>query len=357
MPTLSTNTRRSVRQDLLRYLDVGKTGTATSTGADSKELVDTSRIVSEDFWQDGQVHVTSGTREGETATVMSNEMEGGEIHLFPALAGTIASGSKYEIYHRSGWAKEDFDLAIKEALIWSRRRLLITRTDESLSMVASQYVYDLPQLEIKTASATSGSTTTIVDTSNLTQDDDYWNGDIVIITADSGQAANVGEVRFVKDFDAATDKITVDHAFPAVTSSNTTYRLIKYPFAYISDVLYYSSTSEWLHLPGRRDAWDIVPGLYPRLLLKQGALDAGKALMIMGQRYPGDVNVDLDLIEIPQNVIRPYAENYLREIRARGGRGVDPGDDRARGREAREEGEIELEQQAQLADPGSKFIG
>ena len=79
--------------------------------------------------------------------------------------------------------------------------------------------------------------------------------------------------------------------------------------------------------------------------------------MIMGQRYTGDVNVDLDLIEIPQNVIRPYAEYYLREIRARGGRGVGPGDDRARGREAREEGEIELEQQAQLADPGSKFIG
>ena len=356
MPALNTTTRRSTRQDIIRYLDYGTTGTATSTGDDTRELTDTSRTESEDYWKDGQIHVTSGTREGETSRVTTS-LPKGELHLHPVMGGTIASGVTYELYSPDGWDKEDYDLAIKESLIWCRERFLITYTVETTQMAASTFEHDLPQKEIIAASATGGTTTTLIDTSNLTQDDDYWNGDIVIITADSSVAANVGEVRMVKDFAASTDTITLDHALPGVVSSNTTYRLIKYTLAFVHRIMKQETTNEWVDLPGGRDAWDVVPGLYPRLLLNSGVIESGRPLRIIGQRYPGEVAVDLDLVEPPQTVIRPYVEFFLREMRARGGRSNDPADDRARAREAREEAEIALEQQSELVFSGSRRVG
>jgi len=59
-----------------------------------------------------------------------------------------------------------------------------------------------------TGSATSGSTTTLIDTTNLTQADDYWNWGVVTFTSGN----NDGSSRKILDFDAASDKLTLDYA-------------------------------------------------------------------------------------------------------------------------------------------------
>ena len=59
-----------------------------------------------------------------------------------------------------------------------------------------------------TGSATGGSTTTCIDTVNLTQADDYWNWGTITFTSGN----NNGDSRKIIDFDNATRKITLDYA-------------------------------------------------------------------------------------------------------------------------------------------------
>lgn len=61
----------------------------------------------------------------------------------------------------------------------------------------------------KTGTATGGTSSTLIDSVNLTQADDYWNWGIVTFT--SGD--NTGESRKVVDFDNATNKATFDYPF------------------------------------------------------------------------------------------------------------------------------------------------
>lgn len=351
MAAASVTNLRNVRQKLLTYLRIGETSTSTSIGGDAEEINDTSRIEDEDYWVGGQVHITSGSLEGKTSFIRHNHPNNGEMHVYPAFSGTPASGITYEIYRPSTWNKAELDEAITAAVDWARERFLIPHAVDSIDLASATYEYDLPYLEIVAATATSGSTTTIVDTSgDLAQDDDHWNGATVIVTADTGVAGNVGEVRIIKDFDASTDTLTLDHALPGVASSGTTYRLIKYPFAYIHTVEYQDTTNQWVPLNAfnNEDAWSVVPGLYPRLRIDSGLGISGQPFMIYGYRYAGAINVESDLIEVPFSVIAPYVEYYLRTMRARVGDRSDPLEDRRRAREALEEAEIRLEQQMVL---------
>ncbi len=67
-------------------------------------------------------------------------------------------------------------------------------------------------------SATGGTTTTVIDTVNLTQADDYWNWGTIIFTSGN----NNGDSRKIIDFDNATKKATLDYALNnAVIVGNT----------------------------------------------------------------------------------------------------------------------------------------
>ena len=59
-----------------------------------------------------------------------------------------------------------------------------------------------------TGTATGGTTTTVIDTSNLTQADDYWNWGTITFTSGN----NNGDSRKIIDFDQATRKLTLDYA-------------------------------------------------------------------------------------------------------------------------------------------------
>ncbi len=74
----------------------------------------------------------------------------------------------------------------------------------------------------KAGTAASGSTTTLVDTTVLTQANDYWNGGRLIITA----GTNYGEARLISDFVNSTGTVTVDGAFPKAIDSTSKYRIV-----------------------------------------------------------------------------------------------------------------------------------
>jgi hypothetical protein len=78
------------------------------------------------------------------------------------------------------------------------------------------------------STATGGTTTTIVDTATLIENDDYWIGHYAFLVADAAGegAAPEGEERAVTDFDRATATLTVDPAFTAAVGSGDTYALL-----------------------------------------------------------------------------------------------------------------------------------
>lgn len=90
---------------------------------------------------------------------------------------------------------------------------------------ASKYLAsDGGTLTEQTADA-GGSATTIVDAA-LTQADDYWNGAVGFFEADTTTAALRGQYFHVKDFDAASDTLTLWRALPAAVAAGDTYRLV-----------------------------------------------------------------------------------------------------------------------------------
>jgi hypothetical protein len=78
-------------------------------------------------------------------------------------------------------------------------------------------------LAVLTASGTadSGTVFTLIDNA-LTQADDYWNYGKISITK-----SGVTYLRKVKDFDAATDKITLDIPLSVAIDNTTTYTVYK----------------------------------------------------------------------------------------------------------------------------------
>jgi|SRR5688572_16668772 len=81
--------------------------------------------------------------------------------------------------------------------------------------------------------ATGGSTTTIVDTVERVEDDDYWNGGTAWITYDAGGlgAAPQGEYSFISDFTASSDTVTLRSTLTAAVAANDRYAIsnVRYP--------------------------------------------------------------------------------------------------------------------------------
>ena len=70
--------------------------------------------------------------------------------------------------------------------------------------------------------STGGTSSTIIDTVNRTEVNGYWNGMQVVILS----GLNAGLARTIKDFDSATDTITVDLDFPAAVIAGVNYVIL-----------------------------------------------------------------------------------------------------------------------------------
>ena len=70
-----------------------------------------------------------------------------------------------------------------------------------------------------TGTVTDGTTTTVIDTINLIQADDYWNWGTITFTSGN----NNGSSRKILDFDAATDALTLDYALDTAATAGDEY--------------------------------------------------------------------------------------------------------------------------------------
>jgi len=74
-----------------------------------------------------------------------------------------------------------------------------------------------------TGAATGGTTTTLIDTVNLIQADDYWNYGTVTFTSGN----NSGDSRKIVDFDSGTDKATLDYALDSAVAVGDTFTIYR----------------------------------------------------------------------------------------------------------------------------------
>ncbi len=81
-------------------------------------------------------------------------------------------------------------------------------------------------IEAVTGTADSGSTTTLVDDALNQADDDYWKGNLLLMT--SGNIA--GQVRRITAFSQASDQLTVDTAFTQAVSGQD-YKILRIAYA------------------------------------------------------------------------------------------------------------------------------
>jgi len=90
----------------------------------------------------------------------------------------------------------------------------MTKTRKQLRDLIREEIHDIIRIG---GNATGGSIITLTDTVNLTQADDYWNGQWlhIINTYDAINPAPQGESRKIADFDNVTATLTVEKAFSA----------------------------------------------------------------------------------------------------------------------------------------------
>lgn len=83
-------------------------------------------------------------------------------------------------------------------------------------------VYRVTFADHRDATATGGSTTTLVDTTLPTSADDVWNGALLYVYEGPG----AGSIRTVADYTGATDTLTVTKPFPEAITSASKYILL-----------------------------------------------------------------------------------------------------------------------------------
>ena len=77
----------------------------------------------------------------------------------------------------------------------------------------------------ESATATGGTTTTLIDTAMLDQADDYWNGDWLYVVNDADASTNDGKIRLITDFTQSSSTLTFLEALGASSASSDTYEI------------------------------------------------------------------------------------------------------------------------------------
>ena len=76
---------------------------------------------------------------------------------------------------------------------------------------------------LRAGTATGGSTTTVIDTTQRTENDDTWNGGTIWVITDAGGASDApeGEWSTITDFDNGTSTVTMQAVSAAIASGDT----------------------------------------------------------------------------------------------------------------------------------------
>ncbi len=332
-------TRRQCRAELA--LTMGDTGvglveeTTTSAGGATSPfltLVCTGLTQQSDYWNGGQVIITSSTYIGEVRRV-TDFASGGTVTVGTSFTGQIGSGVTFQILLSHVYA--EYNSAFNRALRYARNRnrFLKPYLNQSIELSASYYEYVIPRGKIVSGTADSGTTTTLVD-SALTQADNYWIGAKLSIIG----GTNVGKYRYITDSDQSDTSITFD-AFDSAIGSTSQFYLERFEPVYLHRIEALVLDDEWRDI-GHHN-WEIVrQGDNPILKFTPGVIGqyASYTIRLLGQRLPSEFVNDLDECEVDEEFLFVFAEQILRGSQARRS-DLDMEDNRNRRKELRAEAE------------------
>lgn len=294
--------RYSLRQRVLVDFGYGAVGTTTSS-TDTTSLLDTSRVERNDYWQGADALIRTGSDANVGVNRRVTDSISGDLTTvaFPA---NIATGVEYELWDWYNLAQ--VNNAIDEAIRRAMARHWMLMMWDGLVIVANQYDYALPTpIPSQTITIDAGSDVNTLRDSVLTQANDYFNGARVV--ALTGTAANLGAVRNVTDFLAATDDLQLDIDLPAAPSAGDTYNLVRPKFDYIYYVEYIPSGAT-LPIPVPDRDWSIVWRGNPFIRFNAQTMPSvGSTVRIYGYRKPLVPSHDQHPIEVPDD----YALNFV----------------------------------------------
>lgn len=304
--------RYTLRQRLLQAFSYGLVSTTTSS-TNSTSINDTARAEVASAWFGSEALIRNGSdaNVGISRRVTASATSLLTTAAFPA---TVASGVEYEL--AEWYSFNQLNDAIRDAVERSWGLHWISMLWNGLTIVAGTYDYALPSLiEGQTITIDAGSTTSTLRDAALTQADDYWNGARVV--ALSGTAGNLGLVRTVTDFAAATDDLTLDHILPATPAAADTYHLIRPAMDYVFYVEYIPSGAT-LPIPISDRDWSIVNMGGPYIRFNPSSIPPTSSVVrIFGLRKPIIPTADYHPIEVPDDYAINQANWQLLRSRPR----------------------------------------
>lgn len=311
---------------LLRHLAVtmaeGVVGTTSGAGTTTTAVDARLERYPNKYFTGWEIFFESGNLADLSFIVSDFVGVGGTLTFVPTGSGASGTSVRYIMLRRH--TIDFLKRIILDAWRQCRDACLVPWHDESVTLIADTYDYELPYEWHYTglASSSAGTAFTLIDTT-LAEANDFWNGALLVNRTNS-------ESRIVSDYVLSTTKLTWIRRATAAGASDT-YDLHKfYPVA-ITSIQYYDDDGEWQEVP--REAWDIRrSGDAMQLHLFNVESDPRyyrvwpfKAwqLRLTGWRYALEPTNSWDPIELPDQVIIPWC-NYLFHASSVGAASMDP---------------------------------
>lgn len=306
-------TRRDIRQEVGPDFGDGLLGTTTSLGA-TTTLNDTSRAEATNFWRGGDVLLLPGSGSNDmlhrliTASTTSVSLT---TAAFPA---AVANACPYELY--TNFTVDQYNNAIKFAVERTHGNHWLEWFYNGLTIAASTYDYALPYRfgEVVITADVGSLVTALISATSLAQANNFWNGArCVCLTATN--AANLGVVRDIVDFNTTTDTLSFDIPYPAVITSGDTFQILRFAPSYIHFVEYIPSGETTPVVLRERD-WEIVHRNGPMIRFIAGACPpVDSEVRLYGVRPPEPPTHDRHPVEVPRNYAIDLA--YWQILRSR----------------------------------------
>ena len=192
---------------------VADSGTATT-------LVDSALTQVDDYWNGATIQFKSGTYGGFSAVVTDFVASTDTLTFAPALPGSVTT-EQYVLIPGLGHSNvEAWKGDAVQASTGGVPNVNMQEIDNNAVAADTLAAWLSEGGGYKTASST-GTTTTLIDTS-LTQADDHWNGALLVIF----QGTNEGSTAVVTDFVASSDTLTFTPAMPSAPDNTSVYTLI-----------------------------------------------------------------------------------------------------------------------------------
>lgn len=207
--------------DLLRI--TAPIESATTSAGTAFVVNDSGRTEASGYWVGAILEFLTGVNAGIARVVTTFTNASGFV-VDPALPNASGNGDAYVIrgFLGSAATANGTEVGTSNGVIGNKGDAASTAGTASIVALIRALIAVYAS---QTGTATGGSTTTLIDTVNLTQADaDYWKGMMLVLI--SGSAA--GQARPVTAFNAGTNTLTVTPAFTQAVANGVKYAIVSY---------------------------------------------------------------------------------------------------------------------------------